>query len=126
MSKNFLCGIISLLLVGMLVGGCGNDDVSSVRDGTMNMAPGVPIGKAFDQAFDKGSWKSFTSTENERIVEFNGENKLLDETVKTQIQFKLSDDDTFSLEYVGVDGEGLPNEAAVVLMKTILFSYEPK
>ena len=126
MSKNFLCGIISLLLVGMLVGGCGSDDVSTVRDGTMNMAPDVPIGKAFNQFFDKGSWKSFTSTEHERIVEFNGENKIFDETVNTKIQFKLKDDDTFSLEYVGVDGEGLPNESAVLFLGTILESYEPK
>ena len=126
MSKNFLCGMIFLLLVGMFVGGCGSDDVSTVRDGTMNMAPDVPIGKAFDQFFDKGSWKSFTSTENKRIVEFNGENKIFDETVNTKIQFKLKDDDTFSLEYFGVDGESLPNESAVLLLGTILDSYKSK
>ena len=126
MSKNFVCGIISLLLVGILISGCGFDDVSSVRDGTMNMAPDVPIGKAFNQFFDKGSWKSFTSTKNERIVEFNGESKIFDETVKTKIQFKLTGDDAFRLDYVGIDGEGMPHLMAVTFVNEILDSYEPK
>ena len=121
--KKIFCAMI--LLTALIVGGCG-DDVSTVRDGTMNMAPGVPIGKAFEQFFDKGNWKSFTSTENERIVEVNGEGKVFDETVNTKIQFKLSDDDTFTLEYVGVDGEGLPDESAVVFLETILESYKAK
>ena len=121
--KKIFC--VMILLTALLVGGCG-DDVSTVRDGTMNMAPDVPIGKAFNQFFDKGSWKSFTSTEHERIVEFNGENKIFDETVNTKIQFKLKDDDTFSLEYFGVDGESLPNESAMVILETILESYKAK
>ena len=128
MSKNFVCGIISLLLVGILVGGCGQDDadISKVREGHMNDMPNVPIGKAFDQAFDKGSWQAFTSTENERIVEFNGENKIFNETVKTKIQFKLTGDDAFRLDYVGIDGEGLPHLMAVTFVNEILDSYKPK
>ena len=128
MSKNFFCGITFLLLIGIFVGGCGgkyDDDILSVRNGTMNMAPNVPIGKAFDQAFEKGNWKSFTSTEHERIVEFNGENKIFDETVKTKIQFKLADDDTFSLRHVGIDGEALPDDVAVAFLETVLTAYKP-
>ena len=127
MSKNFVCGIISLLLIGIFVGGCGgkyDDDILTVREGTMNRMPNVPIGKAFDQFFDKGNWQSFTSTENERIVEFNGESKIFDESVKITIQFSLNGD-KFSLRHLGVDGEAMPDEAALTILDTILSSYKP-
>ena len=68
--KKFFSVIIYALMVLTLFGGCSSSgssydkNVLMVREGTMNMNPSVPIGKAFDQFFANGKWKSFTSTEN--------------------------------------------------------------
>lgn len=116
---------MAAILLGVV--GCGgyDADVLKVREGHMNNRPDVPIGKAFDQFFDKGSWESFTSTENEKIVEFNGDSKIFDETVKAKIQFRLTGE-TFNLNYVGLDGESMPDAAAVIFVDGILDSYKTK
>ena len=114
-----------MLLVGMLVAGCGGDkNVQLVREGTMNRMPGVPIGKAFDQFFDKTNWESFTSTDNETIVEFNGKSKLFDEYVNVTIQFSVHGK-TFNLRHVGIEGVPMDDAAALAVLDTILSEYKP-
>lgn len=75
-TKKFFLVIVSALMAVALFVGCAgggyDKNVLMVREGTMNMNPSVPVGKAFDQFFANGKWQSFTSTENELIVEFNG------------------------------------------------------
>ena len=126
--RSFICGIISLLLVGVLVAGCGGDsydkNVQLVRNGTMDRMPGVPIGKAFDQFFDKTSWESFTSTDNETIVEFHGKSKLFDEYVSVTIQFSVHGK-TFNLKYVGVGDVPMDDVTALAILDTILSEYKP-
>ena len=127
MNKNFVCGIIFMLLVGVFVGGCGskyNDDILTVRKGSMNMLPDVPIGKAFDQFFSNGKWTSFTSKKKEKIVEFNGKCEFIGEPVDMKIQFSL-DGDTFTLEYLGLDGVGMEDEIATEMLRKILSDYKP-
>lgn len=126
-SKRLICGIISLLLVGVLVGGCGDDhdkNIQTVRNGTMNRMPNVPIGKAFDQFFDKSNWEAFTSTANEDIVEFTGQSKLFDEYVKVTIQFNVTGK-KFNLRHVDVEGITMDNDTALVILDTILSEYKP-
>ena len=73
-SRATIFGIISLLLIGIFIAGCGGEkydkSILLVRNGTLKMNPNVPIGKAFDQFFANGKWQSFISTENKTFVEF--------------------------------------------------------
>lgn len=75
--KALVLATISLLVVGIFVSGCGGEkydsNVKIVRNGSVGNYPNVPVGKAFDQFFSKGNWRSFTSTDNLTIVEFVGE-----------------------------------------------------
>ena len=58
-SPKLILLIITLSLMSILIAGCGDDKyVQSVKNGTMYMAPNVPVGKAFDQFFKNGKWKS--------------------------------------------------------------------
>lgn len=126
-SKRLIFGIISLLLVGVLVGGCGDDhdkNIQTVRNGTMKRMPNVPIGKAFDQFFDKSKWEAFTSTDNENIVEFNGWSKLFDEYVNVTIQFNVTGKN-FKLRHVGIEGIAMDNDTALAILDTILSEYKP-
>ena len=77
-SPKLLILVMILSLMSVLVAGCGDDKyVQSVKNGTMYMAPNAPVGKAFDQFFKNGKWKSFVSDKNDRIVEFTGEFDML-------------------------------------------------
>lgn len=125
-TKAALFGIISLMLVGILIAGCSkyDDNVSLVRNGSMDVRPGVPIGKAFDQFFEKSSWESFTSTKKETIVEFNGESQWLGSPVRFTIQFSVNGK-RFHLKYVGFNDLPMDNETSLEIVKTILDEYKP-
>ena len=128
--RTLLIGIISLMIVGVLAAGCGDDydkNVLLVRNGTMNMMPDDPIDKAFDKFFNKGgSWRSFTSTQNETIVEFEGKYTLLASTPsKALVQFKLTGGKNFDLQYVALDGEAMDYDERIIFTGMVLAAYTP-
>ncbi|HRM59326.1 MAG TPA: hypothetical protein PK232_04865, partial [Megamonas funiformis] len=89
-SPRLIILVMILSLMSALVAGCGDDKyVQSVKNGTMYMAPNAPVGKAFDQFFKNGKWKSFVSDKNDRIVEFTGECNWNNRPAKLTAQFKL-------------------------------------
>lgn len=122
--------MICLMIIGSLAAGCGDSydkNVLLVRNGTMNMMRNVPIGKAFDQFFNKGgSWESFTSKRNETIVEFKGKYSLFDTTPsKALVQFRLTGNNSFDLQYVEIDGEPMDYDEQMVFMAMVLAAYNP-
>lgn len=119
---------INSILVILLFTACSSQEdknIELVRNGTMNMYPNVPIGKAFNQFFSNGKWKAFTSTDNKQIVEFNGNCYWLDETVPMKIQFTINNDSQFSLSYVGIDNVDIPQEVRADILYGILEKYQP-
>lgn len=121
-----ICGIV--VLIALTFTACATQEdknINQVRTGTMNRYPNVPIGKAFKQFFSNGKWSAFTSTKGEQIVEFNGNCYWLDVSVPMKIQFKIDDNDSFSLSYLGVDGVDMDPEVRVEILYGILEQYQP-
>lgn len=117
---------ISLLLLTLTAAGCGDSydqRVMSVRDGTFYMNPSVTVGKAFDQFFVGGKWKSFTSTENEDIVEFSGECSWYNAPATMTVQFDL-DGKEFSLRYVDINGVQMDYDDSLEILAKILSEYK--
>lgn len=125
--KTITLGIISLLLLGIFTAGCSgkyDKNVMLVREGTMNMKPDVPLGKALDKFFDKSEWKSFTSTQNETIVEFNGSGKWLDTYQTVRMQFSIIGNE-FNFRYMEINGMAIDTEIALGILFEILNEYQP-
>ena len=154
-----LFGIISLLLVGIFIAGCGGEkydkNVQLVRNGTLKMNPNVPIGKAFDQYVALGvrnekenrfssssfrrcitsspvlcrrwiacEWKSFTSTENKSVVEFNGDCSWYNAPAKMTIQFIIVEENAFNLEYVGINDVAMNLFESTGIVEKVLSEYK--
>lgn len=127
-TNKILSVISSLVIVAIIFTGCsvsGNKNVELVREGTMEMAPNVPIGKAFSQFFDNGTWKSFKSKKGNTIVEFKGNCYYLDENVSMTIQFKILNDEQFNLQYIEINGVNIPEEMQPAVLQGILENYQP-
>ena len=126
-SKRLIFGIITLLLVGVLVGGCGGDkydkNVQTVRNGRFYMTPNVPVGKAFDQFFSDGKWHSFTSTDNETIVEFTGGCTWYNAPAKMLVQFNV-EGENFVLRYVDINGVAMNFEDSASILEKVLSEYK--
>lgn len=120
--------LIFLPLIILSLTGCGGTsydrNVRLVREGSLQMNPTVPIGKAFDQFFINDSWKSFTSTENEQIVEFNGDCNLLDVPVTVKIQFLITGN-SFNVKYVGIDDVPMDGLDGLSVLDKVLSEYRP-
>ena len=120
--------VISLLFVGIFIAGCGGEkydkNVQLVRNGTLKMNPNVPIGKALDQFFANGKWKSFTSTENKSVVEFNGECSWYNAPAKMTIQFIIVGENAFNLEYVGINDVAMNLFESTGIVEKVLSEYK--
>lgn len=62
-----LCVVLSLLFCA-----CGNSDINSIKNETMNGYETTTIGKAFDASFDETEWEAFESKKGEKVVQFTG------------------------------------------------------
>ena len=62
-----LCVVLSLLFCA-----CGNSDINSIKNETMNGYETTTIGKAFDASFDETKWEAFESKKGEKVVQFAG------------------------------------------------------
>ena len=121
--------IIFSVLIIFLFAGCSDTkkydmNVQMVRDGSLYMNPNVPVGKAFDQFFVNGKWKSFTSTNNEKIVEFTGDCTFADAPATFNIQFVI-DGLEFSTHYVAINNVPLNDFDGISALEKILSEYRP-
>ena len=99
-----------VLAVGMIllwgVAGCSffeDKTVSLVKNGHLNNYPASTVGEAFDSFFSNPQWKSFTSDKGKRVVEFAGKCMYFEKEVTVKMQFVVSDDKTFEIEYLDVN-----------------------
>lgn len=126
-SPRLIILVMILSLMSVLVAGCSDDKyVQSVKNGTMYMAPNAPVGKAFDQFFKNGKWKSFVSDKNDRIVEFTGECNWNNKPAKLTAQFKLYKDNSFELAYLDINGNPTTVLDGLDIMQKILHQYRAK
>lgn len=126
-TKLTVLSLISLMLVSIFMAGCGgekyNKTIQLVRNGTIKMNPDVPIGKAFDQFFSNGQWKSFTSTENKTVVEFNGDCTFNNAPAKMKVQF-IVDGKSFNLDYVSINDVSLNLFESAGVIGKVLSEYK--
>lgn len=126
-TKLTVLSVISLMLVSIFMAGCGgekyNKTIQLVRNGTLQMNPNVPIGKAFDQFFAKGKWESFTSTDNQTVVEFNGECTWYNAPAKIKVQF-IVNGNNFNLEYVDINGVSMNLIERAGIIEKVLSEYK--
>ena len=125
-SPRLIILVMILSLMSVLVAGCDEKYVQSVKNGTMYMAPNAPVGKAFDQFFKNGKWKSFVSDKNDRIVEFTGECNWNNRPAKLTAQFKLYKDNSFELAYLDINGNPTTVLDGLDIMQKILHQYRAK
>ncbi len=126
-TKLTVLSVISLMLVSIFMAGCGgekyNKTIQLVRNGTLQMNPNVPIGKAFDQFFSNGKWESFTSTDNQTVVEFNGECTWYNAPAKIKVQF-IVNGSNFNLEYVDINGVSMNLIERAGIIEKVLSEYK--
>ena len=117
-----LTSLTVFLLTACLLAGCGGDDkyVSMVKNGSMDMAPNVKIGKAFDDFFGNPQWKSFVSTDNERIVEFSGNCTFANKPAHCKIQFVIQQDNRFQWKATTLNDVNMPWMLAEGLLRKAL------
>lgn len=126
--KKFFGVAASFMIIAIIFTGCadkGERNIQLVKNGTMDSNPNVPIGKAFSQFFDNGTWKSFKSKKGNTIVEFKGNCYYLDENVSMTIQFKILNDEQFNLQYIEINGVNIPEEMQPAVLQGILENYQP-
>ena len=109
--KKLIFIVVIISLMSVLFAGCGDDKyVQTVKNGSLDMAKGVPIGKAFDQFFSNEKWESFVSENNERIVEFNGECRWNNNPATCCVQFRVSYLDINGVSMNWWDSSGILNK----------------
>lgn len=126
--KKFFSVFASFMLITIIFAGCaekGDKNIQLVKNGSMDSNPNVPIGKAFDHFFSNGKWTSFTTKNDEEIVEFNGRCLFLDVEVPMKIQFEILNKKRFSLVHMSIDGENLDTTSRNIILSGILEDYKP-
>lgn len=123
---NFIAVMVSMLLISILFSGCGDNydkNVQMVREGTLYVAPDIPIGKAFDQFFANGKWKSFESTDNQLVVEFNGDCTWYNAPAKMKVQFVINGNE-FNVYHVGINDVPMDELDSFGIVAKILEEYK--
>lgn len=94
--------------------GCG-DDVSTIKNGTLEFDKSITVGQAFDKYkyFSSTKWKNFSTDNGKKIVEVKGDFKneylqdmeLEDQFVSASliVQFTINKDDTFKISALALD-----------------------
>ncbi len=101
-----IAAIISLM--SLLFAGCGDDKyVEQIKSGHLNINTNASVGKAFDQYFSDGEWKSFKTDSGERVVEFNGGCRWNDKPATICVQFTITSDTEFQITYLDINGRSM-------------------
>ena len=109
------------LLLGYSEGGIATAKyVQVVQTGTMQRQPGIKIGKAFDNFFADGKWRSFVSTTKQRVVEFEGECTWFNQPGKCKIQFLFDGEKHFHLGAVSINGFEMSQQDALDILDKAL------
>ena len=88
-----------------------------------NKKPDIPVGKAFDQFFANGEWKSFKSTDNQLVVEFNGDCTWYNAPAKMKVQFVINGNE-FTVYHVGINDIPMNELDSFGIVAKILEEYK--
>lgn len=125
--KKLILIAVIISLMSVLFAGCGDDKyVQTVKNGSLDMAKGVPIGKAFDQFFSNEKWESFVSENNERIVEFNGECRWNNNPATCCVQFRILNDSRFEVSYLDINGVSMNWWDSSSILNKVFQQYKAK
>lgn len=125
--KKLIFIVVIISLMSVLFAGCGDDKyVQTVKNGSLDMAKGVPIGKAFDQFFSNEKWESFVSENNERIVEFNGECRWNNNPATCCVQFRILNDSLFEVSYLDINGVSMNWWDSSGILNKVFQQYKAK
>ena len=125
--KKLILIAVIISLMSVLFAGCGDDKyVQTVKNGSLDMAKGVPIGKAFDQFFSNEKWESFVSENNERIVEFNGECRWNNNPATCCVQFRILNDSRFEVSYLDINGVSMNWWDSSGILNKVFQKYKAK
>ncbi|MDM8143920.1 hypothetical protein [Megamonas hypermegale] len=125
--KKLILIAVIISLMSVLFAGCGDDKyVQTVKNGSLDMAKGVPIGKAFDQFFSNEKWESFVSENNERIVEFNGECRWNNNPATCCVQFRILNDSRFEVSYLDINGVSMNWWDSSGILNKVFQQYKAK
>ena len=125
--KKLILIAVIISLMSVLFAGCGDDKyVQTVKNGSLDMAKGVPIGKAFDQFFSNEKWESFVSENNERIVEFNGECRWNNNPATCCVQFRILNDSRFEVSYLDINGVSMNWWDSSGILNKVFKQYKAK
>lgn len=125
--KKLILIAVIISLMSVLFAGCGDDKyVQTVKNGSLDMAKGVPIGKAFDQFFSNEKWESFVSENNERIVEFNGECRWNNNPATCCVQFRILNDSRFEVSYLDINGISMNWWDSSSILNKVFQQYKAK
>lgn len=125
--KKLILIVVIISLMSVLFAGCGDDKyVQTVKNGSLDMAKGVPIGKAFDQFFSNEKWESFVSENNERIVEFNGECRWNNNPATCCVQFRILNDSRFEVSYLDINGVSMNWWDSSGILNKVFQQYKAK
>ena len=119
--------LLVILMLTAVISGCGSEDkyVKLVKSGSLDMAPNVPIGKAFGQFFANDKWRSFESTEGDRVVEFTGDCTWYGKEAKMLIQFKVYENtNRFEVGYVEIGKDKLNRIESTSVIEKVLSEYK--
>ena len=125
--KKLIFIVVIISLMSVLFAGCSDDKyVQTVKNGSLDMAKGVPIGKAFDQFFSNEKWESFVSENNERIVEFNGECRWNNNPATCCVQFRILNDSRFEVSYLDINGVSMNWWDSSGILNKVFQQYKAK
>ncbi len=117
-------GAIFLSLVLYMVPS-GNEYVEMVKGGSPTGYPEITYEEAFDDFFSGSDWQYFKSSDDKKVVEFNGKCMYGSDEAKLCIQFVIAEDnETFTTEYLDIDGEAQDMLTTGIIMDSIFSSYE--
>ena len=94
--------------------------VSRVKSGHFEMTPNIPIGDAFARFFGDPEWKSFESTDGQRVVEFKGKCTWQDKPAICRMQFIIKGDNSFETGAVSINDNNLTVLETSLIMAKIL------
>lgn len=125
--KKLILIAVIISLMSVLFAGCGDDKyVQTVKNGSLDMAKGVPIGKAFDQFFSNEKWESFVSENNERIVKFNDECRWNNNPATCCVQFRILNDSRFEVSYLDINGVSMNWWDSSGILNKVFQQYKAK
>lgn len=119
--KKFVSSIVVMLCLSLFVGGCSDNKVSMVKNGTLEFDKSLTVGQALDnyKYFTKTKWEAITTENGKKVVQVIGQIALDNhpsiknpelKAMDVRFQFIVNQDKTFELGWCGAGFEKMNGE----------------